>query len=298
METLEQLRRQLDAVEDLGKLVHTMKALAQVNIHQGEHAVRAVQMYLRTVELGLRALLTRDDLRAAPPRLPADAGQGMVVFGSDHGLCGRFNDDAAEHALARIGLARQDGAAVRIAAVGARVAACLEQRGETVVAVIPVPASAPHAATTVQRLLTLIDGWRGEGVERVRLVHHRGAGTLRHEPVTQWVLPVDLRQVAALDEPWPSRRRPMHTMPRAALLAAIVRQFLFVMVFRACAESLAAEYGARLAAMQAAEKALGERHDDLASGYRRKRQQRITAELLDVIGGFEVLSRDAGRQGD
>ena len=64
------------------------------------------------------------------------------------------------------------------------------------------------------------------------------------------------------------------------------------------AESLAAEYGARLAAMQAAEKALGERHDDLASGYRRKRQERITAELLDVIGGFEVLSRDAGRQGD
>jgi F-type H+-transporting ATPase subunit gamma len=50
--------------------------------------------------------------------------------------------------------------------------------------------------------------------------------------------------------------------------------------------------------MQAAEKALGERHDDLASGYRRKRQERITAELLDVIGGFEVLSRDAGRQGD
>jgi len=89
----------------------------------------------------------------------------------------------------------------------------------------------------------------------------------------------------------------MHTMPRASLLAAVVRQYLFVMLFRACAESLAAEHGARLAAMQAAEKALGERLGDLAKDYRRKRQERITAELLDVVGGFEVLTGGASESG-
>lgn len=299
METLEHLRRQLDAVEDLGTLVHTMKALAQVNIHQSEHAVHAVQMYLRTVELGLHALLARGDLRAAAPRLAGDASQGVVVFGSDHGLCGRFNDDAADHAVARIAMARRDGATVRLAVVGARVAACLEQHGERTEVLFPVPGSAPNAAATVQRLLTLVDAWRSDGVERVRLIHNRSVGTTRHEPVTQWMLPVDLGRIAKLDEPWPSRRRPMHTMPRASLLAAVVRQYLFVMLFRACAESLAAEHGARLAAMQAAEKALGERLGDLTKEYRRKRQERITAELLDVVGGFEVLTggaSDSGRE--
>ncbi|RPH67696.1 MAG: F0F1 ATP synthase subunit gamma [Burkholderiales bacterium] len=297
METLEQLRRQLDAVEDLGTLVRTMKALAQVNIHQSEHAVRAVQMYLRTVQLGLHALLAPEDLRAAAPHLPADASQGVVVFGSDHGLCGRFNDDAADHAVARIALARQDGAPVRLAVVGARVAACLEQQGERAESLIAVPGSAPNAAATVQCLLTLVDGWRSEGVDRVRLIHNRGVSTTRYQPVTQEMLPADLRRVAKLDESWPSRGRPMHTMPRASLLAAVVRQYLFVMLFRACAESLAAEHGARLAAMQAAEKALGERLGDLAKDYRRKRQERITAELLDVVGGFEVLTGGASESG-
>ncbi len=296
MDTLEHLRRQFDAVEDLAKLVQTMKALAQVNIRQGERAVRAVQAYLRTVQLGLRALLPADESPPPRPRATPAASEGLVIFGSDHGLCGRFNDDLAEYADAEIARIRRDAASVRLAAVGARVAACLEARAIAVPTSLPASASAAHARASVRRLLMLVDEWRDEGIQKVGLIHMRAVRNGRPRPATRGLLPVDLR-AAAGGGPWPSRRRPIHSLSRTALLTAIVRQYLFAVLFRACAESLAAEHTERLAAMQSAEKALGERRDDLVQQIRRKRQERVTSELLDVIAGFEVaIEEDVKRE--
>ncbi|MCO5101348.1 MAG: F0F1 ATP synthase subunit gamma [Burkholderiaceae bacterium] len=289
-EGVERLRRQLDSVEDLGTLVHTMKALAQVSIHQSERAVRAVHLYLRTVRLGAFALL-RDSAIPAPPDMRADAPRGLIVLGSDHGMCGRFNDDAAEQAAASIDAARRDGASLRLGVVGARVAAHLEAHDAHPETRIPAPGSTAGITATVQRLLGVVDAWRDAGIEHVALVHNRSVGAMRYEPVVRSTTPVDLRRIADIGGPWPSRRLPIHKMPREALLAAIVRQYVFAALFEACAESLAAEHGARLAAMQAAGESLDERREELGTKYRRRRQEAITAELLDVVGGFAVLTQ-------
>ena len=67
---------------------------------------------------------------------------------------------------------------------------------------------------------------------------------------------------------------------------------MFVCAFRACAESQASEHGSRLLAMQAAEKNLDRRIDEVTAEHRRARQANITAELLDVVSGYEALSVD------
>jgi F-type H+-transporting ATPase subunit gamma len=69
----------------------------------------------------------------------------------------------------------------------------------------------------------------------------------------------------------------------------LIRQYLFAVLYRALAESLASENAARLASMQAAEKNIEERSDELTARYHRRRQNAITEELLDVTAGFEVL---------
>jgi F-type H+-transporting ATPase subunit gamma len=80
-------------------------------------------------------------------------------------------------------------------------------------------------------------------------------------------------------------------MDRSQLLAALIRQYLFVQLYRACAESLASENTSRLLTMQTAEKNIDERIDELNISYHSRRQEAITGELLDVISGFEVLSK-------
>jgi F-type H+-transporting ATPase subunit gamma len=78
-------------------------------------------------------------------------------------------------------------------------------------------------------------------------------------------------------------------------LRAFVREYLFVSLFRACAESLASENASRLAAMQRAEKNIDELLEDLNRTFHRLRQSSIDEELFDVVSGFEALSGQARR---
>ena len=94
------------------------------------------------------------------------------------------------------------------------------------------------------------------------------------------------------EEKWPTHMLPTFTMDADRLFSALVRQYLFVSLFRACAESLASENASRLAAMRGAERNIGERIDELTSQFHQTRQMAITEELLDIASGFEALSED------
>jgi len=77
------------------------------------------------------------------------------------------------------------------------------------------------------------------------------------------------------------------------LFAALIRQYLFVAIYRACAESLAGENASRLAAMQRAEQQIDECLDDMMRRFHQQRQSTITAELLDIVAGVEALGKVA-----
>ncbi len=284
MESLERLHRRLDSFGELQSVVRTMKTLAAVNIHHYERAVQALTVYYRTVELGLHVVLR--NLKWQPHHPPAPgAPSAAVVFGSDHGLCGRFNEDVSEHALRTYA----ETAKPRVLAVGARIANRLEASGFHVDDTLLVPGSAGAITGCVQRVLVVVDAWRASGVERVQLISSRRLSSARSTVVARQIVPVDFASFRALEaEPWDSKVLPTYSMNRDALLTGLLRQFFFVAVFRACAESLASETGARLVAMQAAEKNLEERLNELSADLRRVRQDQITAELLDVVAGYEA----------
>ena len=89
--------------------------------------------------------------------------------------------------------------------------------------------------------------------------------------------------------PWPTKNLPEVIGDRERTLQALVREYLFVSLFKACAESLAAENASRLAAMQRAEKNIDDLVGDLNQTFRRLRQTSIDEELFDVISGYESL---------
>lgn len=315
MESLDRLRRQLDGFEDLQSVVRTMKTLAAVNIHHYEQAVRALAVWYRTVGLGLHVVLR--DLDLAMPQAAGAPGEGaaFVVFGSDHGLCGRFNEELGDQTIAAIASARQAAAAggrrqqddkagraskasavpARVLAVGARVAQRLLHTGVAVEQTLEAPGSVSGITDCVRQVLMRVDAWRDAGIATVDLVYGRHLSSASSQPTTARLLPVDFAAFRALEaEPWASRSIPTYSMERDALLSALLRQYFFVSVFRACAESLASETGARLVAMQAAEKNLAERQGELGAAFRRARQDRITAELLELVAGYELASDERG----
>ena len=81
---------------------------------------------------------------------------------------------------------------------------------------------------------------------------------------------------------------------RDGTLGALIRGYLFVSLFRACAESLASENASRLSAMERAERNIDELLETLHGTFHRLRQSGIDEELFDVISGFEALSGGQG----
>ncbi|MBL29480.1 MAG: F0F1 ATP synthase subunit gamma [Rhodospirillaceae bacterium] len=289
MQTIDTLRRRIDTVEDLQSIVRTMKSLAAVSIRQYEEASEALADYTRTVELGLLALLRQGGAPRPGPTGRASVTRAYVLFGSDHGLCGRFNEVVLER-FAEAESSHEDTPLVL--AVGARAASALEAAAHRVTG-LELPGGADGLTGLAQSILLTIDDWQTtHGPLTVDLVHnHRTAGIVA-DPRVARLLPVDLDRFRGKEAArWPTRCLPLWTMETETLLASLVRQYLFVSIFQAGAESLASEHASRLSAMQAAERNIEEHLDEMQGEYRQRRQQAITEELLDVVSGFETLSR-------
>ncbi|GJL74713.1 F0F1 ATP synthase subunit gamma [Nitrosomonas sp.] len=293
MDTLEHLHKQLDNLEELRTIVKTMKALSAASIRQYEQAVSALAGYYRTVERGLHVVLKNT------PSLPDAAGRmhkplrlGAIVFGSDHGLCGRFNEDITFYALDRMKSTAANPENHLLLAVGARVAASLEQAGQVIEDDFLVPGSASQITMTVQQILLKIDEWREQAdVYYVYLFYNRHSGSKSYRPTGFELLPINLHRFHRLEEEtWPSRCLPAFSIDRELLFTRLLRQYLFVTLFRACAESQASEHTSRLSAMQSAQRNLDERLEEVTMHYRRARQNVITSELLDVVAGFEAIT--------
>ncbi len=293
METRRGLERKMDATEELQSVVKTMKALAAVSIRQYEKAVEALDDYSRATEMALQVVLGgAPSLRILARPAPARRA-GALVFGSDQGMCGQLNDQVVSHAVSEMD-ARDTGRSDRtFLAVGLRAAGRLEQADETVEDVLPVPGSANAITLAVQEILSTVQKWQGEkGLDHIWLFHSRPISGASFEPRTVRLLPLDSEWLQELlEREWPGRSLPQYTADWNQLFSSLVRQYLFVSLFRAFANSLASEHASRLASMQAAEKNIEERLRELTAEYHQRRQMEITSELLDIVSGFEALTK-------
>jgi F-type H+-transporting ATPase subunit gamma len=224
-----------------------------------------------------------------------DAGPvSAIVFGSDQGLVGRFNDVVADHAIKT--LAALPGTP-QVWAVGERVHARLADAGLPLMRLFTVPNSVHTITPLVGQILIESESHRSQGeVDKLHLFYNRPTSGAVYEPVDQQLLPLDETWHHNLAElPWPTKILPEVMGGGDATLRALISGYLFVSIFRACAESLASENASRLVAMQRADKNIDELLEDLGGTFHRLRQSGIDEELFDVISGFEALGVEKNR---
>ncbi|MDH3664360.1 MAG: F0F1 ATP synthase subunit gamma [Alphaproteobacteria bacterium] len=290
METLETLSSRIETTEEVGSIVHTMKAVSAVSIRQYDQAVLALKDYHRTIELGLQVVL-RDERTEIRPEREKEGRTAAIVFGSDRGLCGGFNRSVVDLAAGEFGRATKGAEAPLIVAVGARAAARLESVGLPPTEVFFLPGSVAGLTRTAQSILIQADRWREEeGVATIRIFANHRTAHVQAEPAARTLVPISTSYMIGLAKrPWPTRQLPTFTMAPGQLLSWLIRQHLFVTVYHIGARSLASEHASRLASMQAAERNIAERLDELTAAYRRTRQDAITTELMDIVAGAEAM---------
>lgn len=285
-------RHRIGNAQDLQSVVRTMKAIAASSIEQYENSVRSLSDYYRVVELGLGVCLRAAELaptEGAPAVVAAASASGVIVFGSDQGLVGQFNDRVAQRALQEL---QQLPGEVKVWAVGERVHARLLEGGCDVVGHFEVPHSVEGITPLIGQIQLQTEALFGTPGVPVVVVHNRPLAAAAYTTGSQQLLPLDSswrQELAAAS--WPNKALPEVLGELDDTLQALIREYLFISLYQACAESLASENASRLAAMQRAERNITETLESLRMTFNRERQRIIDEELFDVIAGFEALSQ-------
>lgn len=291
-DTSESLNRKITSAGEIGTVVRTMKAMAASNIHQFEMAISSLSDYYRTVALGIIAYFKQEKVEIVPEQKNRNEKKSIIaiVVGSDMGLIGQFNDRLAEFVIKT--LSAIEGKK-EIWTVGERVQLPLKDAGLTTTKSFVVPNSVKAITPLVSQILMESEQSREKGeLKELYVFHNCPNQGMGYEQVSQRLFPLDEKWKHNMDElKWPTKKPPQIVGEMTATLTALISEYLFVSLFRACAGSLASENSGRLEAMQRAEKNIKELLEDLNNKYNRLRQNSIDEELFDVISGFEALQK-------
>lgn len=295
METQESLRRKLNGAQDLKSVVRTMKAVAASNIGQYETAVSSLSDYFRTISLGFIAYFKQNETNSIAetekPKNNNDKIICAIVFGSDQGLVGQFNDSLAEFVAQSL---KELTGKKEIWAVGERVQLLLSDTGYNTSKLFAVPGSVNAITPLVQQILTQsVEVFHKNSKNEIYIIHNHPKSAAEYTPTIQRLLPLDDKWRESLTTlKWPTKLIPQVVGDEKQTLLALIHEYLFTSLFKACAESLASENASRLAAMQRAEKNIDELLDELNHKSHSLRQSTIDEELFDVVSGFEVMKDD------
>jgi F-type H+-transporting ATPase subunit gamma len=291
MEELESLKRKIKNARDLKLVVRVMRTISASNIREYEQAVESLSEYNRTIEMGLQVVMMHKPAellnigsREKRKRL------GAVVFGSDQGLCGSFNEQIAVYAIDKIREIEHEDRMVL--AVGERVIPRLEEAGQPIEAHFSFFGNRPGITRIMLDVLVELEEWRiNRRIDEIVLFYNKSASGAAFHPHMVSLFPLDMNWLNSLAEKkWPSHTIPTFSMDVDQLFSSLVRHYLFFSLYRAFVESLASENASRLLSMQVAEGKIEEHMNELNIQFNRQRQAAITSELLDVVTGFEAIT--------
>jgi F-type H+-transporting ATPase subunit gamma len=298
MATLRDIRRRINSVKSTQQITRAMKLVAAAKLRRAQERIMEARPYSYKMGEVLSDLALRTSQEMHPLLARREAGTNgagsrkmLVVISGDRGLCGAFNSNIIRRSLEFL-RAHQDDPEISLTlmVVGRKVRDFYRRRGQYTVrseyANLFDKLAYSHAAQIAQDFTR---AYLAEEVDEVHLVYNEFKSVATQRVVVEQLLPI---QPAEVPEGTPVVEFIFEPSP-AAVLERLLPKHVEVQVYRALMESLAAEYGARMTAMENATKNASEMIDLLTLQFNKARQERITKELLEIVGGAEAL-RGAG----
>ncbi len=294
-ESNETMRRKIKGANSIKSVVRTMKAVAGSNIQEYENAVSALEEYFYTTKMSLVAYFKGHKSDINPLYLLSNHGDvkkiGAIIFGAEQGLVGQFNDVIVEYALKELAPFKEK---LEIWTVGQGVYESVIEAGFIVSGQYNVPNSIGGITPLVGDILLDSEGrLKRNEISELHIFYNRNTQELIYESVHKRLLPLDEIWMSKFtDSSWPTVSPPEVIGEPRITLFSFIHEYLFVEVFRACAESLAAENSSRLATAQRADENIGELLETLNRSYQELRQNTIDEEMFDIISSFETMSKN------
>ncbi|HEV3350099.1 MAG TPA: ATP synthase F1 subunit gamma [Methylomirabilota bacterium] len=287
MATLRDIRRRIRSVESTQKITRAMKLVAAAKLRRAQERIMSARPYAVKMAELLSSLVRRAEGEAHPLLVRREAARKrLVIITADKGLCGAFNSNILRASLAF--LREQGETSVTLVVVGKKARDFYRRRPYQIKSEM-LGFFDKLAYSHAQELAGgLMQEYLAGEVDEVHLMYNEFRSVAVQRVKREQLLPIEPAatpdgegEAAAGDyiyEPSPE-----------AILAALLPRHVTTQVYRALMESVAGEYGARMTAMEAATKNAKEMIGVLTIQYNKARQERITKELLDIVGGAEAL---------
>lgn len=286
MATLRDIQRRIRSVQSTQKITKAMKLVAAAKLRRAQERITAARPYAIKMSELLSSLVGRTEGDAHPLLARRTTGRKrLVVITADKGLCGAFNSNILRASIAFL---REHGDVdVTLVVVGKKARDFYRRRQWQIKS--EMLGFFDHLAYSHAQELAgeLMATYLGGEVDEVHLMYNEFRSVAVQRVTRQQLLPIE-----------PEASEPGRAAPAGdyifepspeAILASLLPRHVTTQVFRALMESIAGEYGARMTAMESASKNAKEMIDVLTIQYNKARQERITKELLDIVGGAEAL---------
>jgi F-type H+-transporting ATPase subunit gamma len=289
MATLRDIRRRIRSVESTQKITRAMKLVAAAKLRRAQERIVSARPYAVKMAELLSSLVRRAEGEAHPllVRRPA-ARKRLVIITADKGLCGAFNSNILRASLAF--LREQGETSVTLVVVGKKARDFYRRRQYEIKSEM-LGFFDRLAYSHAQELAGgLMQEYLSGEVDEVHLIYNEFRSVAVQRVKREQLLPIESADAA--DGPGGAEGAAgdyIYEPSPEAILAALLPRHVTTQVYRALMESVAGEYGARMTAMEAATKNAKEMISVLSIQYNKARQERITKELLDIVGGAEAL---------
>lgn len=288
MANLKEVRTRIASVSSTQQITSAMKMVSAAKFRRAQNAIIGMRPYAAQLNDIIADIDTGDGV-ATPyhAQRPAQSVV-LVVVTSNKGLCGAFNSNVLKLANQRIAHWRAEGAALRLVCIGKKASEQLSRQKDLKVASYDELLDSPSFDAIATLADTLMADFVDKSIDRVEVVYNQFRNSIAQDLVCEQWLPVGAggtkerggRKTGNDYIFEPSKEEILREMIPLTLRSTFYRMIL---------DSLAAEHGARMTAMQKATDNATELLKDLRLSYNKARQAAITNEIIEIVSGSEAL---------
>ncbi len=295
MASLKEVKTRINSVKSTRKITSAMKMVASAKLHKAQGAIENMLPYQRKLNKILINFLSADLPVESPYVKEREVKRvAIVAFSSNTSLCGAFNANVIKMLLQTVGEYRtlgQDN--ILIFPVGKKVDEAVKRMGFQPQETSPTLSDKPTYQEAAELAHHLMEMYVSGEVDRVEIIYHHFKSMGLQILLRETYLPIDLTHVINEEEEPNKEEVEGHEIandyiiePNAEeLIANLIPTVLSQKLFTAAVDSNTSEHAARTLAMQVATDNANELIQDLTKQYNKSRQQAITNELLDIVGG-------------
>jgi F-type H+-transporting ATPase subunit gamma len=289
MANLKEVRTRISSVSSTQQITSAMKMVSAANFRRAQNAIIGMRPYAAQLNEIIADIDTGDGVQTPYHAVRPVQTVVLVVVTSNKGLCGAFNSNVLKLAQQRIDHWRNEKASIKLITIGKKASELLSRQKDLKVTSYDVLLDSPSFDAIATLADTLLSDFADKAIDRVELVYNQFKNSLSQVLSCEQFLPVEAGKAKAEDGKRKANNDYIFEPSKEEILREMIPLTLRSTFYRVVLDSLAAEHGARMTAMQKATDNATELLKDLRLSYNKARQASITNEIIEIVSGSEAL---------